>query len=148
GEGYDVVYGAVASRGARLRTIVSGPKAPGRHPAVMLIQGYGCFSIDNPVGEPGGFTRIARDLARHGYVTMRLDRPGCGDSEGGPCKDVDFDTELDGFREALRALKRLDFVDAENVFIFGHSMGGIVGLIIAAELPVRGLAVYGTPSET
>jgi len=148
GDGYDVVYGSVTSHGARLRTIDTRPKAEGRHPAVLLLQGYGCFSIDNPVGPPTGFTRIARDLARHGYVTMRVERPGCGDSEGGPCRDVDFNTELDGYREALRALKKFDFVDADNVFLFGHSMGGTMAPIMAVELPVRGIAVYGTASET
>ena len=67
--------------------------------------------------------RIAQDLARHGYVTLRVERPGCGDSEGGPLRDVDFDVELDGYLEALRALKQLDSVDADRVYLFGHSMG-------------------------
>jgi pimeloyl-ACP methyl ester carboxylesterase len=147
-EGYDVIYGSVTSRGARLRTIITRPKTEGRHPAVMLIQGYGCMSIDNAVGEPSGFTRITRNLARHGYVTLRVDRPGCGDSEGGPCRDVDFNTELDGYTQALRALKEFDFVDADNAFLFGHSMGGTFGPLIAVEVPVRGLAVYGTSTET
>ena len=147
GDGYDVIYGSVTSHGARLRTIVTRPKAEGRHPAVMLLQGgHTCFSIDNPVGQPTGFTWIARDLARHGYVTMRVERPGCGDSEGGPLRDVDFDTELDGYKQALRALKQLDFVDADNVFLFGHSQGGIMAPLMAVEVPVRGIAVYGTVS--
>src|SRR5262249_22707346 len=93
-----------------------------------------------------GFTWVARSLARHGYVTMRVERPGCGDSEGGPLRDVDFDTELDGYKEALRALKRLDFVDADNVFLFGHSQGGIYAPLLAVEIPVRGIAVLGRAS--
>ncbi len=148
GEGYRVVYGAVTSRGARLRTIVTRPEAPGRHPAVMLLPGSGCFSIDDPLGAPNGFTRVARDLARQGYVTMRVDRPGCGDSEGGPCRDVDFDTELACYKQGLRALKAFDFVDEDKVFLFGHSLGGIVAPLMAAEMPVRGIAVYGTLSVT
>ncbi len=149
GEGYDVIYSSVASRGARLRTIVTRPKAQGRHPAVMLLQGgHTCFSIDNPVGSPFGFTRIARGLAGQGYVTLRVERPGCGDSEGGPLRDVDFETELEGYKQALRALKQLDFVDAERVFLFGHSMGGIMAPLMAVELPVRGIAVYGTTAES
>jgi CubicO group peptidase (beta-lactamase class C family)/dienelactone hydrolase len=149
GDGYEVVYGSVTSHGARLRTIVTRPKAEGRHPAVMLLQGgHTCFPIDTPVGQTTGFTWIARDLTRHGYVTMRVERPGCGDSEGGPLRDVDFDTELDGCKQALKALKQLDFVDADNVFLFGHSMGGIVAPLMAVEIPVRGIAVYGTASET
>jgi pimeloyl-ACP methyl ester carboxylesterase len=79
---------------------------------------------------------------------MRVERPGCGDSEGGPLRDVDFDTELDGYKEALRALKQMDFVEADNVFLFGHSAGGIMAPHMAVEIPVRGIAVFGTASGT
>jgi pimeloyl-ACP methyl ester carboxylesterase len=147
GDGYDVIYSSVTSHGARLRTIVTRPKAEGRHPAVLLLQGgHTCFSVDNPVGTPFGFTWVARNLARRGYVTMRIERPGCGDSEGGPLRDVDFDTELDGYKQALRSLKQLDFVDSDNVFLFGHSQGGINAPLMAVEIPVRGIAVFGTVS--
>jgi pimeloyl-ACP methyl ester carboxylesterase len=147
GEGYDVIYAAVTSHGARLRTIVTRPKVEGPHPAVMLLQGgTGCFSVDNPFGPPYGFTWVARNLARHGYVTMRVERPGCGDSEGGPLRDVDFDTEVDSYKQALRALKEFDFVDADNVCLFGHIQGGINAPLMAVEMPVRGIAVFGTVS--
>lgn len=149
GDGYDVVYGAVTSHGVRLRTIVTRPKAPGRHPAVMVLQGgIGCYPIDTPVGQPGAFTWMVRDLTRHGYVTLRVERPGCGDSEGGSLRDVDFDTELDGYKQALRALKQFDFVDGDHVFLFGQSMGGIIAPLIAVDVPVRGIAVYGTGCTT
>lgn len=141
---YSAVYGHVTSRGSRLRTILTRPKNAGSHPAVLLLQGYGNFSIDHPVGHPTGFTRIARHLARSGYVTMRVDRRGCGDSEGGPCRDMDFETELDGYRQALKALKATDFVDQDNIFIYGQSLGGFTGPILAAETPVRGIVSYGT----
>src|SRR5262249_23711362 len=39
GDGYDVIYSSVTSHGARLRTIITRPKAEGHHPAVMLLQG-------------------------------------------------------------------------------------------------------------
>lgn len=149
GDGYDVRYASVTSHGARLRTIITRPDDGGRHPAVLLLQGgHTCFPIDNAVGEPSGFMRIAQDLARHGYVTLRVERPGCGDSEGGPLRDVDFDVELDGYIEALRALKQLDSVDADRVYLFGHSMGGIMAPLMAVESPVRGIVVYGTTAET
>ncbi len=149
GEGYDVVYGFVTSHGARLRTIVTRPRLAGRHPAVMLLQGgHTCFAIDTPVGQPTSFTWIASYLTRQGYVTVRLERLGCGDSEGGPLRDVGFDTELDGYKQALRALKQFDFVDDANVFLFGHSMGGNMAPLIAAAEPVRGIAVYGTGAGT
>jgi len=39
-------------------------------------------------------------------------------------------------------------VDQDNVFIVGHSMGGVFAPILAAEFPVKGIAVYGTVVKT
>ena len=145
---YDITYGHITSRGSRLRTIVTRPKAPGRHPAVLLLQGYGCGSIDNPMGRPDQLAWLARDLTLHGYVVMRVDRHGSGDSEGPPCRDIDLETELGGYRQALKALKGFPFVDAGNVFLFGYSLGGITAPLVAMDEPVKGIAFYGTGSKT
>ena len=147
-DAYEVVYGSVPSRAGRLRTILTRPKGEGKHPALFLIQGIGLFSIDNPVGPLSSYKIIVDDFTRHGFVTLRVDKPGCGDSEGGPARDVDFDTELDGYRQALKMLKARGDVDADRVFIFGHSMGGVMAPLLAAEIPVRGIIVYGTITRT
>lgn len=144
GDGYEVEYGSVESRGARLRTIVTKPSADGRKPALLVIQGLGAFSVDNPVGPLVPYRLIPAALTKAGYVTMRVEKPGIGDSEGGPCPDIDFETELDGYRQALKALKARPDVDPDNVYIFGHSMGGVMGPLLAEEIPVRGVAAYGT----
>jgi pimeloyl-ACP methyl ester carboxylesterase len=39
-------------------------------------------------------------------------------------------------------------VDSGNVFIFGHSMGGAFGPMIAVEDQVKGLVVYGVAAWT
>ena len=57
-------------------------------------------------------------------------------------------TELDIYRQALRQLKETKEVDSGNVFIFGHSMGGGFGPMIAAESRVKGLVVYGVEART
>jgi uncharacterized protein len=147
-DAYEIIYGAVASRTGRLRTIVTRPRAAGKHPALFLIQGIGLASIDNPVGGLAVYKTIVDDFTRHGFVTLRVDKPGCGDSEGGPARDVDFDTELDGYRQALKMLKDRPDVDADRVFIFGHSMGGVMAPLLSVDLPVHGIVVYGTIART
>ena len=102
GAGYRVDYGSVESRGKRLRTIVTRPDDDARHPAPFLIQGIGAYSIESTPGGSGVYARIIEDFARRKFVTMRVDKPGQGDSEGGPTRDIDFETELDGYRQALR----------------------------------------------
>jgi pimeloyl-ACP methyl ester carboxylesterase len=77
-----------------------------------------------------------------------VEKPGIGDSEGGPFADLDFATELDAYRQALLEVRKYGFVDVDNVFIFGHSMGGVFGPIIASEVPIKGIAVYGTIAKT
>ncbi len=148
-DAYDITYRQVRSHGSRLRTIVTRPKNVGRHPAVLLLQGgYGCGSIDTPTGPPDQLRWLADDLTRHGYVVMRVDQHGSGDSEGGPCRDLDLQTVLDGYRQALKALKGFAFVNADNVFLFGYSMGGITAPLVAVDEPVKGVAFYGTGSKT
>lgn len=141
---FDVDYGSVVSGDARLRTIVTRPRAGGRHPGVLLIQGLGAFSIDNPAGTLSLYRRLSDALTQASLVTMRVEKPGMGDSTGGPCSEIDFQTELDGYRQALKALRERADVDPENLYIIGHSMGGVMGPILAAETPVRGVVVYGT----
>ena len=79
--GANFEYAAVTLEdGSRLRTIVSVPTTAGRHAAVMLIQGGGCGSVDVPMAPDTGPAGLLRTIASHGYVTMRVERPGCGDS--------------------------------------------------------------------
>ncbi len=158
-DAYGVEYADVASAGGRLRTITLVPKGtpkPGqKRPALLVIQGLGAASLDNPKpGEPiekptgmGVYRTIADALAARGFVVARVDKGGCGDSEGDPTK-LDFNQELDGYRQALQALGSRPDVDRERIFIFGHSMGGVFGPMLAAETPVRGVAVYGTLVKT
>jgi pimeloyl-ACP methyl ester carboxylesterase len=147
-DAYEVRYGSVESRGGRLRTILTRPKDSGRHPALFVIQGLGGFSVENAPGSPKLYAPIIDEFARRGFVTLRVEKPGQGDSEGGPTQDVDFETELDGYRQALKALVADGSVDRDRVIIFGHSMGGVMGPLLAAETPVKGLAVYGTVVKT
>ncbi len=153
-DAYRVEYGDVASKAGRLRTIAYVPKAAGpkgRYPALLILQGLGMATLDNPrPGEPidrAIYPAIAAGLAGAGFVTLRVDKAGCGDSEG-DAPALDFAGELDGYRAALKALKARPDVDPDRVFLFGHSMGGIFAPIVAGEVPVRGVAVYGTVFKT
>jgi dienelactone hydrolase len=157
-DAYRVEYGDVASKAGRLRTIALVPKASapkGRYPALLILQGLGMATLDNPgPGEPvdkpvgmGVYRTIAASLTEAGFVTLRVDKAGCGDSQG-DAPALDFLGELDGYRAALKALKARPDVDPDRVFLFGHSMGGVFAPVLAGEAPVRGVAVYGTVFKT
>jgi pimeloyl-ACP methyl ester carboxylesterase len=152
-ENFEVTYTHVVSNGHRMRTIISKPKKAGKHPALMFIQGFSPVSYDFTLATSTGDVSsldgpILYDFANSGFVTLRIEKPGVGDSEGGPFPGMDYTTELDIYRQALKQLKAHEAVDADNVFIFGHSMGGAFGPMIAAENPVKGLAIYGAAART
>lgn len=145
-EGAEVVYGSVAlATGARLRTIMSVPiRLAGSSPAVLVLQGGGCGSIDQPIGAPFGVVANAHAIASKGFVTLRVEKSGVGESEGPPCAEIGYQEELDGYRAALRALRAHAAVDSERIFIVGISLGGVFAPVLANETPVAGISVFGT----
>jgi dienelactone hydrolase len=141
-----VHYGSVvAMERVRLRTIVSIPAGTldRRFPAVLLIQGGGCGSIDSPfnvaVAQPG----LIHAIGSKGLVTMRVEKSGVGDSEGPPCASIGYDEELAGYRAALKALQSHPAVDPQRIYLVGISLGGVFAPLLAAETRVAGISVYG-----
>ena len=139
-------YGAVAlADGSRLRTIVTVPEGErSRRPAVLLLPGGGCGSVDTPMAPDVAQSGLMRTLAARGYVTMRVEKSGVGDSTGPACDTIGYFQELDGYRAALAALKRHPAVDADRVSLLGISLGGVFAPVLANESSVRGIVVYGT----
>jgi len=150
GPGYKTTYDQVVSKGKRIRIFVTRPTTTetGKLPVLFLIQGIGYSSNEQPLTGGSPYAKICRAFSDKGWVTVRVDKPGLGDSEGGPADKVDFDFEVDAFRQALLKTKSYPFVDPDKVVIFGHSMGGCEGPLLASEIPVKGLAVYGTVIRT
>jgi pimeloyl-ACP methyl ester carboxylesterase len=141
----EVLYRSVEVRGSHRRVIVTRPNLPGKLPAVLFMQGLGCYSLDG-TSRNSGYGRVISALEEKGYVTMRVEKTGEGDSEGPLCTDLSAtpDLEADGWLAGLRALKNYDFVDAAKVFVFAHSIGPVVGSLAIAEEPVRGFIAVET----
>ena len=140
---HDVVYGtAVLPDGTRRRTITAKPHGDGPFPAALLVGGVGCYSLDAPGG--GTYAPYFDAFVRAGWAVLWVEKSGVGDSEGPPCPTIDFETELAGYRAALAALKASPAVDVGRIVLVGHSMGGLLGPLLAAETPVAGVAAVST----
>jgi dienelactone hydrolase len=142
-------YGSVvALPDVRLRTILSVPSGPSssRFPAVLLIPGGGCGSIDTPfssnVAQPG----LMHTIGSQGFVTMRVDKSGVGDSQGAPCDSIGYKEELAGYQAALSSLRSHPSVNPDRIYLLGISLGGVFAPLLAAETKVAGISVYGTSS--
>jgi pimeloyl-ACP methyl ester carboxylesterase len=137
--GARVDYGAVPFRGGQLRDILVTPEGVSNPPIVYLLQGFSCVTIENAL-----YHQLIAELLKDGIGFYRVEKAGVGDSAGGVnCTDIDFATELDGFRAAYTQLTGARGVNADRVFMLGHSMGGFQAPFLAAERPPRGVAVYG-----
>lgn len=150
-DGLDVVYGSVVSdRGHRVRTVVTKPaRASGRLPGLFLVGWLSCDSVESPLGAPDGFARLLREvMTRSGFVVMRMDKPGVGDSEGPACADTDFETELAAYRAAFRTFTASPDVDSKRIVVMGMSNGGGFAPLVVGDAPVAGFIVSGGWSKT
>ncbi len=146
-DGFKVRYDQVISRGKRIRVIATYPADGKPHPTVFLIGGIGAYSTDGEFATiPYG--NIMGPIAKAGYTTIRMEKPGQGDSEGPSYTDLRFGDEFDAYLQTLRLAKTFEFVDKTKIAIFGHSMGGAFGPMVAEKEPVAGLAVSATMSKT
>jgi pimeloyl-ACP methyl ester carboxylesterase len=144
-EEYDIIYSSVLSGSNNLRTIITKPKGNSFYPAVLLIGGIGCYSIDNTsVSEISSIKLWSDSLTKNGFITMRVEKTGMGDSKGIPCNECDFNVEKQGYLDGLRQLKSLAYVDKQKIFIAGFSIGGVIAPLIALQEPIKGMIVYGT----
>jgi len=144
----DTRYAAIRVDGHWRRTIVTAPRAGGRHPAVLFLTGIGCFSQES-LQVSSTDTKLLYGLTRAGFITMRVEKSGIGDSEGPSCKDprVDFEAEMRGYSEGLKALRADPGVDPGKVFVMGLSVGGVEAPIVARGVPVKGIVVVNTVAK-
>lgn len=125
-------------------TLVLPPGCTSQTPVVLMITGSGQQNRDEEMFEHKPFAVIADDLARHGIASLRYDDRGYGDTSVAFYR---FTTD-DFRRDALAALallrKRFD-----KVGVLGHSEGGTIALMLAAEgkadfiVSLAGMAVSG-----
>jgi alpha-beta hydrolase superfamily lysophospholipase len=127
------------SQGQKIRTFVTKPKsASGKVPAIFFVGWLSCDSVEYPDGETDGFGAIFwRLIEQSGFATMRMDKPGVGESAGA-CAKTDFQTELDSYRVAFDSISKYPFVDQSAVFVVGLSNGGGTAPLSARQHPVRG----------
>jgi pimeloyl-ACP methyl ester carboxylesterase len=126
-------------RGDKLRTFVTRPKnAAGKVPVIFFVGWLSCDSMEYPDGETDGFGALMRRLIEQsGYATVRMDKPGVGESQGN-CAQADFNSELQGWRAAFDSMSKYQFLDSDQVIVLGMSNGGGFSPLVTGGRPVRG----------
>lgn len=116
----------------RLAGTVTYPKGEGPFPGVILISGSGPQNRNEEVMGHRPFLVLADFLTKKGYAVLRYDDRGIAESEG----DYASATTLDFSDDAMYAfdyLESLNFTDNSRTGIVGHSEGGLIAPIVAAQ---------------
>ena len=128
---------------------ITVPNGKGPFPAAVLIPGSPPLDEDATVGPNKIFKDLAWGLASRGIAvlryTKRTHQEGAGLGGGSASFNVN-DEVNDDARAAVALLATRSEIDQRRVFLIGHSLGGISAVQIAANLPVAGVAVMGTPA--
>jgi uncharacterized protein len=140
----EVIYDAVAYDGGYIRTIIRKPHGVGPFPALFFIQGASCGSIDR-MDPRAPVARLIEGIAKEGYVVIKTEKAGIGDSRNNmKCDCYSLLEEVGLFAASFNQLTKYDFIDIENVFILGHSMGGVQAPLMQTDFDPKGIAVFGT----
>lgn len=113
-------------------TVTKVPTATGRMPAVVLIGGTGPADRDGTVAGIPVLGQVARDLAKAGFLVVRYDKRGIGQS-GGRAETAALVDYAEDARAVVTWLRkgRKD-VDAKRLAVIGHSEGAWIAMQLAA----------------
>ena len=142
----------VPARGFNLAASVTTPtgreQPPRGWPAVLLVPGIGLVDRDENLAGVPIFAELAAALSEAGYLVLRYDKRGIGQS-GGRAESAALDSYVDDVLTVVRYLERRDDVDRDRIVVAAHGEGSWVALQAAAEendiAAVALLAAPGTP---
>ena len=119
-----------------------------RSPAIVLVAGSGPVERDAVVAGIPLFAQLAADLAERGFVVLRYDKRGVGQS-GGRLETVTLQEYADDAVAAVKWLDKRKDVDRRRITVIGHSEGAAIAMLAAArEKKIASLVLMeamGTP---
>ncbi|MBN1222510.1 MAG: alpha/beta hydrolase [Candidatus Aminicenantes bacterium] len=110
------------------------PSSEGTFPAVLLLSGSGAQDRDETVFGHRPFLVMADYLTRRGIAVLRVDDRGTGGSSGSFEEATAGDYAADA-EAAVTYLKSRREINQESIGLVGHSEGGIIASITAAQSP-------------
>jgi pimeloyl-ACP methyl ester carboxylesterase len=140
----------IPAEGFNISGTLTRPKTPAaKNPAVVLLAGSNVTDRDSVVAGIAIMSQLAGSLADAGYVVLRFDKRGTGQS-GGRAEAATLSDFANDTRLALRWLSSRKDVDTKRIALVGHSEGAAVALVaasrdgrVAAVASIAGLSTTG-----
>ena len=146
----DVTY-ENKTAGISLAGTLTIPQGKGPFPAALLVTGSGPQNRNEEIMGHKPFLVLSDYLTRRGIVVLRVDDRGIGTSGGRftTATTADFATDAEA---GVAYLAMRAEVDPHRIGLIGHSEGGIIAAMVAAEHPAVAFIVMmagtGVPGET
>src|SRR6185436_1773659 len=117
----------IPSNGFTLAATLSRPasSSAAKLPAVVLVGASGPTDRDGMAAGIPILGQIAGALADAGYIVVRYDKRGIGQSGGRP-ESASMTDYADDLRAAVKLLADRKDVDQKRIAVVGHSEGGLV----------------------
>ena len=121
-----------------LKAVVTTPDNTADYPVVVLVQGSGASDFDETVGANKPFKELAHGLAQKGIASVRINKR----LYQKPVLMHDQLTIWDEYMDDIYAA--IDYAKAnvsENVYVIGHSQGGMSAPKIALDNDLKGVVM-------
>ena len=116
-----------ACGGLRLAGVLEFPgdmEKGGHRPAFMVLHGFGSNKDSSTM------LTVTRLFTSLGYIVLRFDMRGCGDSEGARGRVICLE-QVEDTKSALSFLEKRNDVEKNRIGVFGHSFGAAVAVYAA-----------------
>jgi pimeloyl-ACP methyl ester carboxylesterase len=145
----------IPAAGFSLAATITEPAKPetakpdqAKMPAVVLVGSQGRQDRDETLYGVSIFGQLAGELAKAGYLTVRYDKRGIGQSGGRP-EHAGIEEYSEDVRAIVTWLRKRKDVDANRVFVVSHGDGSAIAMTLAGmDKSVRGIALIGAPGLT
>ena len=140
----------IPASGFTIAATLTTPTETGRmrHPAIVLVGGSGPLDRDETIAGIPIFTQLAGALAKHGFVVVRYDKRGIGQS-GGRDERATLQDYADDVLHVVRWLRKRKDVDSRRITVTGYSEGGAVAMLAASrEDDIGSLVLIAAPGTT
>ncbi|MDB5118928.1 MAG: dienelactone hydrolase [Sphingobacteriales bacterium] len=138
----------VSSGNHKLVGLLTTPKTGTNFPVVVLVHGSGPADMDETIGATKPFKDLAAGLAAKGIATVRyVKRTMIYQGEFGGVFTVKEEV-LDDALAAVNLTKTITEVDKKQIYLMGHSLGGMLAPKLATIVPdIKGLIFAAAPAR-
>lgn len=139
----------IPGNGFNIAATITRPKAAAaKMPAVVLLSGSGVGDRDGMAAGVPTLGQMAGALADAGFLAIRYDKRGFGQT-GGRAESATISDLADDVRAVVRWLAGRRDVDSRRIAVVGHSEGTWVAMLAASrEKRIRALVMIAAPATT